>query len=89
MLQELLQGTWIVNNSTTVWEFQADGIFIETMSSSALNDNSITRGTYMMQEDGQVYIEYGDYAISYIVKEVAAGQLVLTDKYNREVTLTK
>ena len=89
MLQELLQGTWIVNNSTTVWEFQADGIFIETMSSSALDDSFVTRGTYIIQEDGQVYIEYGDYAISYIVKEVAAGQLVLTDKYNREVTLTK
>lgn len=88
-LQDLLQGTWVVNNSTTTWEFQTDGTFIETMSSSALDDSFVTRGTYMMQEDGQVYIEYGDYAISYTVEETAPGQLVLTDKYNREVTLTK
>jgi hypothetical protein len=88
-LQELLQGTWVVNSSTTTWEFKTDGTFIETMSSSALDDSSVTIGTYMMQEDGQVYIEYGDYAISYTVEEVASGQLKLTDEYNREVILTK
>ena len=88
-IHDLVQGVWVVNGSSTSWEFKADGTFVETMSSSTLASTSTTTGSYTVLDDGRVYLEYGDYAIKYTVTEVSSGELVLTDEYQRQVQLTK